>query len=83
MFVFGDCQWRRAVACRPVDSSSHQNNNNNNSPDVLLPGSLRERGEFCIVELGLMEEEESPKGLRSFGWKVANVEFQRLNDFPE
>lgn len=57
--------------------------NNKNRPDVLLPGSLRERGEFCLVELGLMESRIKGLRRRSFCWKVVDVEFRRLNEFPE
>jgi hypothetical protein len=56
-----------------------------NVADVLLPGSLRERGEFCIVHVGLAEGGATTSSNKSssapFAWKVMNVEFHRLNQF--
>ena len=65
----GAAVWHDAQWIRPPPHSSEAS--------VLFPGSLRERGEFCMVEMGLMEAG------RTFEWKVVNVEFQRLNEFPE
>lgn len=54
---------------------------------VLLPGSLRERGEFCIIEVALEEVgdnamEENAGHLRSsdrrFAWNVHKVDFHQL-----
>lgn len=42
-------------------------------PHVLLPGSLRERGEFSVVELGLFQQG------RTFAWKVANVDIHNVH----
>ena len=76
----GAAPWHAAQWIRDTSTTM---TTNKTTKDVLLPGSLRERGEFSLVELGLVEE-QSRKGVRrSFGWKVVNVEFHQLNDFPE
>jgi hypothetical protein len=53
---------------------------------VLLPGSLRERGEFCILELALIDQHKtktkpvvSTKHDRKFAWEVQAVKFHRMD----
>jgi hypothetical protein len=52
---------------------------------VLLPGSLRERGEFSIVQLSLVEQKPPGRHLlpRRFAWKVQNVDFHHINNFGQ
>lgn len=51
---------------------------------VLLPGSLRERGEFCILELALIDQKTTTKQSsatkhdRRFAWEVQDVKFHRM-----
>jgi hypothetical protein len=51
---------------------------------VLLPGSLREFGEFSIVELALSPSKHAASAnsktskQRTFAWKVQKVDFHRL-----
>lgn len=60
---------------------------------TLLPGSLRERGEFCILELALIDQQRYEKSApkqhqhstgvakadhRRFAWEVQNVKFHRM-----
>jgi hypothetical protein len=55
---------------------------------VLLPGSLRERGEFCILELALIDQKQKTKAVvqssaaskheRRFAWEVQAVKFHRM-----
>ena len=56
---------------------------------VLLPGSLRERGEFCLVDLAIvpsnLEESEGDIGgndTTKFMWKVTNVDFHNMDRMP-
>lgn len=59
-----------------------------NRPDlkanVLLPGSLRERGEFSLVYMGLVEtcNDRDPSEKR-FEWKVLDINIHHLGAFPE
>ena len=46
---------------------------------VLLPGSLRERGEFSIVKVALVEQ--STKMEQRFAWEVQNVEFYNIGSY--
>jgi hypothetical protein len=55
---------------------------------ILLPGSLRERGEFCLVDMALMERDASAgsatgrkASAKKFAWKVKNVDVHRLDRF--
>jgi hypothetical protein len=52
--------------------------------NVLLPGSLRERGEFSLVHLGLVEtrDDQSPNETR-FEWKVMDIHIHRIGEFPD
>jgi hypothetical protein len=69
-----------------VPALIRKGNGNKKVGPVLLPGSLRQRGEFCIVQLSLVEqaageaEQRRAEPLR-FAWEVANVDFHRVNDF--
>lgn len=60
---------------------------------IVIPGSLRERGEFCLVDMSLMEQvvmksmaaasTASPKQKKStFAWSVRNVEFHNMERLP-
>ena len=59
---------------------------------IVIPGSLRERGEFCLVDMSLMEQAvmksmaantASPKKKKStFAWSVRNVEFHSMERLP-
>ena len=61
--------------------------------DVLLPGSLRQRGEFSLVYIGLVPAAESSSTSRrklggsdtgnQYTWQVLNVDFHRLNHYPD
>lgn len=48
---------------------------------ILLPGSLRERGEFCLLDLSLSERRHHASE-RRFAWKVNNVNFHRVQRYP-
>lgn len=49
---------------------------------VLLPGSLRERGEFCILQLSLVENKQIESSPRPrFSWEVLQVDFHQVNNF--
>lgn len=56
-------------------------------PGVLLPGSLRENGDFCILHLSLVQQQNSNGSNGSsypqhqYGWEVQNVEFHTANKF--
>ena len=62
-------------------------------PDVLLPGSLRERGEFCVVHVGLVPADSGSSSTSrrklaateagQFTWRVLNVDFHRLDEYPD
>jgi hypothetical protein len=78
----GAAKWHEAKWIKSDGISS------NNDSDVLMPGSLRERGEFCLVELGLVEDtleavSDSGKQHATFRWKVVNVDVHRLNQVVE
>jgi len=52
---------------------------------VLMPGSLRKRGEFSILNLSLVPVEEGKKYATArsktrFHWKVRTVDFHNLNN---
>jgi hypothetical protein len=47
---------------------------------VLFPGSLRERGEFCIVYLSLTEPAATNSLLPRFSWQEENVYFFNIHD---
>lgn len=54
---------------------------------VLLPGSLRERGEFCLVDLAVVPLQDSQRSLgrkdaTKFSWKVTNVAFRNIDELP-
>jgi hypothetical protein len=62
---------------------------------VVLPGSLRERGEFCLVDVAFMKDPSSaalktprssrsvspPKSSGDYRWMVRQTRFHCLNDF--
>ena len=69
-------------AKRPPELRKHPSGNS-----VLLPGSLRERGEFCLVDLAIVPS--NPEGKKDsqgdstkFVWKVTNVDFHSIHDMP-
>lgn len=45
---------------------------------LLLPGSLRERGEFSILNLSLVEQNEKSLERRRFAWEVQSVDFHHI-----
>ena len=52
---------------------------------TLYPGSLRERGEYCLVHLEVVpEDSNSIEGKSStsslFRWQVSSVDFRRVGD---
>lgn len=63
---------------------------------IVIPGSLRERGEFCLVDMSLMEKvvmksmaaaatvstASPPMKKKSFAWSVRNVEFHNMERLP-
>jgi len=59
---------------------------------IVIPGSLRERGEFCLVDMSLMEQTvkknmtastASPATKKStFAWRVRSVEFHNMERLP-
>jgi hypothetical protein len=72
-------------APRAADSNGNNRHLNARSlGPVLLPGSLRERGEFSIVQLSLVEQKPGRHLLpRRFAWKVQNVDFHHINNFGQ
>lgn len=72
-------------AKRPPELRKHPSGTN-----VLLPGSLRERGEFSLVDLTVVPAKHggsvrSPSGsddVNQFVWKVTNVVFHNIGDLP-
>ena len=44
---------------------------------ILLPGSLRQRGEFCLLDLSLKRGED-----RRFAWRVQDVDIRRVQRYP-
>jgi hypothetical protein len=56
-------------------------------PPVLLPGSLRERGEFSLVEMSLVRDGSNSSsrgggGPAKYRWTVRNVEFFNIHTRP-
>ena len=64
---------------------------------IVIPGSLRERGEFCLVDMSLVEQvvkknnmtasaaaasTASAKKKSTFAWRVGNVEFHNMERLP-
>lgn len=62
---------------------------------IVIPGSLRERGEFCLVDMSLVEQAviksmaavtastpTAPKKKKSYAWSVRNVEFHNMERLP-
>jgi hypothetical protein len=61
---------------------------------IVVPGSLRERGEFCLVDMSLMEQAvkknlaaastsaASAKKKSTFAWRVRSVEFHNMERLP-
>lgn len=47
---------------------------------VLLPGSLRERGEFSIIKVALVEQ-STKREQRQFAWEVQNVDFYNIGSY--
>jgi hypothetical protein len=52
-------------------------------PGVLLPGSLCERGDFCVVHLSLVEQQSSidTNDQNYYLWEVQAVDFHSINKF--
>jgi hypothetical protein len=49
---------------------------------VILPGSLRERGEFCLVVVAFMKDPYSyHHRADAYRWRVRTTRFQTLNEF--
>jgi hypothetical protein len=69
--------------CAPFDRDRDENNNIDRATTgpVLLPGSLRERGDFCIVRLSLIEQTLKNISVRKYAWEVQNVDFHTVNNF--
>lgn len=52
--------------------------------NVLLPGSIRERGEFSLVHVGFVEtSNEDDASAKRCEWKVLNIEIHRLGEFGD
>ncbi|CAB9498371.1 expressed unknown protein [Seminavis robusta] len=61
---------------------------------IVIPGSLRERGEFCLVDMSLVEQAvkknmttaaSSPPAKKikpTFAWRVGSVEFHNMERLP-
>ena len=69
-------------AKRPAELRKHPSGSS-----VLLPGSLRERGEFCLVDLAIVPsktdgKEERQGNSANFVWKVTNIDFHTIHDMP-
>lgn len=53
---------------------------------VLYPGSLRERGEYCLVQFQVVPDDTNTKGRTTssshdmFHWEVTSVDFRRMGD---
>ena len=47
---------------------------------VVLPGSLRERGEFCLVDVAFMKDPYQPR-TNDCRWRVRKTRFQTINEF--
>ena len=47
---------------------------------VVLPGSLRERGEFCLVDVAFMKDPYHHKA-DDYRWRVRKTRFQTINEF--
>uniref|UniRef100_A0A7S3P6W0 Uncharacterized protein n=1 Tax=Amphora coffeiformis TaxID=265554 RepID=A0A7S3P6W0_9STRA len=72
-------------AKRPPEWRKHRG-----GTSVLLPGSLRERGEFCLVDLAIVPAnlEDSQESLDAgnsstkFAWKVTDILFHSIDMLP-
>ncbi|GAX19255.1 hypothetical protein FisN_4Lh159 [Fistulifera solaris] len=52
--------------------------------NVLLPGSLRERGEFSLVHLGVVETSDNRTPNETlFEWKVMDIKIHCIGEFPD
>lgn len=52
---------------------------------TLYPGSLRERGEYCLVHLEVVSEDSNGREGKAsasslFRWQVSSVDFRRMGD---
>jgi hypothetical protein len=50
---------------------------------VLHPGSLRKRGEYCLVQFQVVPDDNNSKTTSSydmFHWQVTSVDFRRMGD---
>ena len=50
---------------------------------VLHPGSLRQRGEYCLVQFQVVPDDNNTKTTSSydmFHWQVKSVDFRRMGD---
>jgi hypothetical protein len=47
---------------------------------VVLPGSLRERGEFCLVDVAFMKDPYHHKA-NDYRWRVRRTRFQTINEY--
>ncbi len=86
-----------AAGSQSAPSSCSLSSEGNTSTTVIFPGSLRKRGEFCLVDLVLDDEIEATdmgagnnstdidlrKPQRSFRWRVEETHFHRLESEEE
>ena len=52
------------------------NNNNKNNMNVILPGSLRENGDYCLVDVAFVQVDPGV-----YQWKVQETQFYNLPNF--
>ena len=60
--------------------STAGNGTSSASGPVLIPGSLRERGEFSIVTVSLVEQSANTEP-RRFAWEVRSVDFYNIGSY--
>lgn len=52
------------------------------SMKVIMPGSLREKGEFCLVDVAFTKSPfGAASGKNDYRWRVRRTRFQTLNDY--
>jgi len=62
-------------------NGSHGGGGGNSNGPLLLPGSLRERGEFSILTVALIEQSDKTEQQRRFAWEVQSVDIHYLGSF--
>lgn len=51
-------------------------------PGVLIPGSLRQHGDFCIVHMSLVQQHVTKDSTTcTWGWEIQDVEFHVVNNY--